>query len=34
MSAINFKMDVQRREDAGGDRVVVIFDGKFLDYNW
>jgi len=34
MSAVNFKMDVQRREDAGGDRVVVIFDGKFLDYNW
>src|SRR5450759_2840974 len=34
MSAINFKMDVQRRKDAGGDRVVVIVDGKFFDYNW
>lgn len=34
MSAINFKVDVQRREDPSGDRVVVTFDGKFLDYNW
>ena len=34
MSAINFKLDVQRREDPDGDRVVVTFDGKFLDYRW
>ncbi|SDL17814.1 cyanate lyase [Nocardioides sp. YR527] len=34
MSAINFKVDIARRSDPGGDRVVVTFDGKFLDYNW
>ncbi|UUO02818.1 hypothetical protein M4D79_05915 [Mycolicibacterium novocastrense] len=34
MSAINFKVDVQRREDPDGDRVVVTFDGVFLDYRW
>ncbi|KUI33585.1 cyanate hydratase [Mycobacterium sp. IS-1590] len=34
MSAINFKVDVRRREDPDGDRVVVTFDGKFLDYRW
>ena len=34
MSAINFKIDVARREDPDGDRVVVTFDGKFLDYRW
>jgi cyanate lyase len=34
MSAINFKLDVQRRADPAGDRVVVTFDGKFLDYQW
>lgn len=34
MSAINFRLDVQRRADPGGDRVVVTFDGKFLDYAW
>lgn len=34
MSAINFKVDVERRPDPGGDRVVVTFDGKFLDYKW
>ncbi|WP_347350726.1 cyanase [Intrasporangium sp.] len=34
MSAINFKIDVSRRADPGGDRVVVTFDGKFLDYSW
>ncbi|NLU83403.1 cyanase [Rhodococcus sp. HNM0569] len=34
MSAINFKVDVERRADPAGDRVVVTFDGKFLDYNW
>lgn len=34
MSAINFKVDVQRREDPSGDRIVITFDGKYLDYNW
>ncbi len=34
MSAINFRVDVSRREDPDGDRVVVTFDGKFLDYRW
>ncbi|MFC4003070.1 cyanase [Prauserella oleivorans] len=34
MSAINFKLDVDRREDPGGDRVVVTLDGKFLKYQW
>ncbi|WP_034270604.1 cyanase [Haloechinothrix halophila] len=34
MSAINFKVDVARRLDPDGDRVVVTFDGKFLDYRW
>lgn len=34
MSAINFKVDVQRRPDPSGDRVVITLDGKFLDYSW
>jgi cyanate lyase len=34
MSAINFQMSVQRRPDPQGDRVIVTFDGKFLDYAW
>lgn len=34
MSAINFKVDVARRSDPEGDRVVITFDGKFLDYRW
>ncbi|MGW4488049.1 cyanase [Amycolatopsis sp. NPDC004368] len=34
MSAINFKLDVGRREDPGGERVVVTLDGKFLKYQW
>jgi cyanate lyase len=34
MSAINFKMDIARRPDPDGDRVVVTLDGKFLDYRW
>ena len=34
MSAINFRLDVHRKEDPGGDRVVVILDGKFLPYQW
>lgn len=34
MSAINFQVSFARRPHAGGDRVVVTFDGKFLDYAW
>ena len=34
MSAINFTVDIARRSDPDGDRVVVTFDGKFLDYRW
>lgn len=34
MSAINFDISVARRPHPGGDRVVVTFDGKFLDYAW
>ncbi|MCD6727862.1 MAG: cyanase [Solirubrobacteraceae bacterium] len=34
MSAINFRLDVQRVPDPEGDRVVVVFDGKFLPYQW
>jgi cyanate lyase len=32
MSAIDFKMDVQKEESPKGDRVVVTFNGKFLPY--
>jgi cyanate lyase len=34
MSAINFKVDISRRPDPAGDRVVITLDGKFLDYHW
>lgn len=32
MSAIDFSMDIDRREDPKGDRVVITLDGKFLPY--
>lgn len=32
MSAIDFTIDIQKKEDPKGDRVVVTFDGKFLPY--
>ena len=32
MSAIDFDINVSRREDPKGDRVVVTFDGKYLSY--
>jgi cyanate lyase len=32
MSAIDFTLTVDRREDPKGDRVVVTMDGKFLPY--
>ena len=34
MSAINFRLDVSREPDPGGDRVVVTLNGKFLPYQW
>lgn len=32
MSAIDFTMDIDKKEDPAGDRVVVTLDGKFLPY--
>lgn len=32
MSAIDFTMDIQKKPDPGGDRVVITLDGKFLPY--
>jgi cyanate lyase len=32
MSAIDFDIDISRKEDPKGDRVVVTFSGKFLPY--
>ena len=32
MSAIDFFMNIDRKEDPAGDRVVVTMDGKFLPY--
>ncbi|MGH3910822.1 MAG: cyanase [Pseudonocardiaceae bacterium] len=32
MSAIDFEMSFERREDPKGDRVRVVLDGKFLPY--
>jgi len=34
MSAIDFSVDVARRPHPDGDRVVVTFDGEFLDHRW
>ncbi|MGW6441589.1 cyanase [Lentzea sp. NPDC055074] len=34
MSAVNFRMNVDRVADPAGDRVVVTLDGKFLPYQW
>src|ERR1700743_3207491 len=34
MSAINFRLDVRRKPDPSGDRVIVVLDGKFLPYQW
>lgn len=33
MSAIDFVLTVDKKENPKGDRVVVTFDGKFLPYN-
>jgi cyanate lyase len=32
MSAIDFKMDLQRENDPNGDRVRIVLSGKFLPY--
>src|SRR5205807_9637717 len=32
MSAIDFEMDIQKKEDPKGDRVVITMNGKFLPY--
>lgn len=32
MSAIDFTMDIEKKADPAGDRVIVTFDGKFLPY--
>lgn len=34
MSAINFSISVNKKEDSAGDRVVVTMSGKFLPYEW
>jgi cyanate lyase len=34
MSAINFSVDLERKELDGAPRVVITFDGKFLPYEW
>src|SRR6476620_4244806 len=34
MSAINFSVNVEKKSNPTGDRVVVTFDGKFLPYDW
>ena len=33
MSAIDFTMEVEKKENPKGDRVVITMDGKFLKYN-
>jgi len=33
MSAIDFKVDVERRADPKGDRIIITFDGKCLPYS-
>ena len=32
MSAIDFKMDMQRQNDPNGDRVQIVMSGKYLPY--
>ncbi|MFM7531126.1 MAG: cyanase [Rubrivivax sp.] len=32
MSAIDFKMDMQRQADPNGDRVQIVMSGKYLAY--
>lgn len=32
MSAIDFKMEVEKEEDPAGDRVRIVMSGKYLPY--
>ena len=32
MSAIDFEIDIKRKKDPKGDRVIITYDGKFLPY--
>ncbi len=32
MSAIDFEVDIQKKSDPKGDRVVITYNGKFLPY--
>ena len=32
MSAIDFRMNLQRESDPAGDRVNIVMSGKFLAY--
>lgn len=32
MSAIDFKIDIEKEENPAGDRVVITYNGKFLPY--
>ena len=32
MSAIDFEIDISKKEDPKGDRVVITYNGKFLPY--
>ena len=32
MSAIDFEIDIQKKEDPKGERVIVTYNGKFLPY--
>jgi cyanate lyase len=32
MSAIDFEVDIQKKDDPKGDRVIIIYNGKFLPY--
>ncbi|MFF0630821.1 cyanase [Streptomyces sp. NPDC004296] len=34
MSAINFRLQVERVSDPAGDRAVITLNGKFLPYQW
>lgn len=34
MSAINFKLDINRVEHPDGDRVQIVYEGKYLPYDW
>jgi len=34
MSAINFRMEIEREEDPEGERVRITYSGKFLPYQW